>query len=210
MLARRLPAVVAAVVAAAAAAAAALVLAPAALAHVDIEPFQIPPGQPVRLTFYAPNEGKAPATELEVTVPGDAQLAVAQAVPGWTATVRGRTVTWRGGAIPVGQYGLFTAIVEAPDGEEQLEFTTTLRYENGFRQEFRPIVFVREAKAPAARDESGRTLGKYALGLAVAALVLAIGGGFLALWLWLRGGDPPGGGASAGGGDPAAGDPAGL
>ena len=171
------------------AAAVALALAPAALAHVDIEPFSIEPGQPARLTFYAPNEGKSPATELQVVVPGDAELAVAEAVPGWTATVQGQTVTWRGGRIPVGQYGLFSAIVGAPDGEEQLEFRTTLRYADGFRQVFSPIVFAREQKAPKARDEASRTLGKYALGLAVAALLLAIAAGFLALTGWLRTGD---------------------
>ena len=179
----------AAATAVASAAAIGLVLAPAALAHVDIEPFSIEPGQPARLTFYAPNEGKAPVTELEVQVPGDAELAVAEAVPGWTATVRGRTVTWRGGRIPVGQYGLFSAIVGAPDGEEKLEFRTTLRYADGFRQEFSPIVFARAQKAPKARDEASRTLGKYALGLAVAALLLAIAAGFLALTGWLRGSD---------------------
>ena len=167
----------------------ALALAPAALAHVDIEPFSIEPGQPARLTFYAPNEGKAPVTELEVVVPGDAELAVAEAVPGWTATVRGRTVTWRGGRIPVGQYGLFSAIVDAPGGEEKLEFRTTLRYTDGFRQVFSPIVFARAQKAPKARDEASRTLGKYSLGLAVAAIALALAAGFLALFTWLRAGD---------------------
>ena len=166
-----------------------LATAPAALAHVDIEPFSIEPGQPTRLTFYAPNEGKAPVIELQVVVPGDAELAVAEAVPGWTATVQGRTVTWRGGTIPVGQYGLFSAIVGAPDGEEKLEFRTTLRYTDGFRQVFSSIVFAREQKAPKARDEASRTLGKYALGLAVAAIALAIAAGFLALTGWLRAGD---------------------
>lgn len=177
---------------AAVAGAVALVAAPAALAHVDIEPFQIEPGQPARLTFYAPNEGKAPAVELEVAVPGDAELAVAQAVPGWSATVHGQTVSWRGGTIPVGQYGLFSAIVGAPDGDERLVFRATLRYADGFRQVFSPVVFVRVAKPPKAADDAGRTMTKYALGLAVAGLALAIGVGFLALWLWLRAGDPPG------------------
>ena len=167
----------------------ALAVAPAALAHVDIEPSSIEPGQPARLTFYAPNEGKAPVTEVEVVVPADAELAVVEAVPGWLAAVEGRTVTWRGGRIPVGQYALFSAIVSAPDGEEQLEFRTTLRYADGFRQEFSPIVFAREQKAPKARDEASRTLGKYSLGLAVAAIALAIAAGFLALFTWLRAGD---------------------
>jgi uncharacterized protein YcnI len=167
----------------------ALATAPAALAHVDIEPFSIEPGQPARLTFYAPNEGTSPVTELQVVVPGDAELAVAEAVPGWTATVSGRTVTWRGGRIPVGQYGLFSAIVGAPDGEEKLEFRTTLRYTDGFRQEFSPVVFARVQKAPKARDEASRTLGKYSLGLAVAAIALALAAGFLALFTWLRAGD---------------------
>lgn len=167
----------------------ALALAPAAHAHVDIEPFSIAPGQPTRLSFYTPNEGKAPVTELEVVVPGNAELAVAEAVPGWTATVHGRTVMWRGGRIPVGQYGLFSAIVGAPDGEEKLEFRTTLRYTDGFRQEFSPIVFAREQKAPKARDGASRTLGKYSLGLAVAAIALALAAGFLALFTWLRAGD---------------------
>ncbi len=167
----------------------ALATAPAALAHVDIEPFSIEPGQSARLTFYTPNEGKSPVTELEVVVPGDAELVVAEAVPGWAATVSGRTVTWRGGRIPVGQYGLFSAIVGAPDGEEKLEFRTTLRYADGFRQVFSPIVFAREQKALQVRDEAGRTLGKYALGLAVAAVALAIAAGFLALTTWLHAGD---------------------
>ena len=163
--------------------------APAALAHVDIEPFSVEPGQSARLSFSTPNEGKSPVTEVEVVVPVGAELATAEAVPGWTATVQGRTVTWRGGTIPVGQYGLFSAVVSAPDGEQKLEFRTTLRYTDGFRQEFSPIVFAREQKAPKARDEASRTLGKYSLGLAVAAVALALAAGFLALFTWLRAGD---------------------
>src|SRR5207247_1465167 len=101
---RRLP------IALVAAGAIALLVAPAALSHVGIEPASIQPDEAARLTFYAPNEGHAAIVELQVIVPSDAKLAVAQAVPGWQATVRGQTVTWRGGRIPVGQYGLFSVI----------------------------------------------------------------------------------------------------
>lgn len=177
---------------------AALAAAPAALAHVDIEPFELVPGQPQRVTFYAPNEGKAPASVLEVTVPESVEIAVVEAVPGWTATVDGRTIVWRGGSILVGQYGLFSALVAAPDEEQALEFRTTLRYDDGFRQVFNPIAFARAAKDPAARDEAGRTMGKYALGLAIAALALAVAAAFVALFTWLRSGDRPAGDPPAG------------
>lgn len=175
----------------------ALVAAPIALGHVDIEPFELEPGVPQRITFYAPNEGKAPAHTLEVIVPDSVEIAVFEAVPGWQASVEGRTITWSGGTIPVGQYGLFSALVAAPDEEQTLEFRTTLRYDDGFRQVFNPIAFSRAAKDPEARDEAGRTMGKYALGLAIAALALAVAGAFVALFTWLRGGDRPGSGPSA-------------
>lgn len=176
----------------AAALATALAAAPAALAHVDLEPIEAAPGQPVRLTFYAPNEGKAEADELQLDFPEGAVPAVAQAVTGWTATVRERTVTWSGGSIPVGTYGLFSAVVEAPDASGPIEVRTTLRYVDGTRQVFSPVLFVREPRAAQATDGSSRTLATYALGLAAAALALAGGAGLLGLWAWLRAGDPPG------------------
>lgn len=166
--------------------------APAALAHVGIEPSTLPPGQPNRITLYAPNEGKAPASSLEVEFPKGMLPAVAEAVAGWTASVRGQTVTWTGGTIPAGTYARFSAMVEAPDRTGPVVLRTTLGYSDGFRQVFQPVVLVREAQAPRARDQASRTGVKWAMGLAVAGLALAAAVGFLALWLWLRAGDAPG------------------
>lgn len=165
--------------------------APAALAHVGIEPPVVPPGQPSRITLYAPNEGKTAATSLQAVFPSGMVPAVAEAVPGWAARVDGQTVTWSGGSIPPGTYGLFSAVVEAPDEPGSAVVRTTLGYGGGFRQVFQPVVLVREAQAPEARDQSSRTGVKWAMGLAVAALALAAAVGFLALWLWLRAGDDP-------------------
>ena len=174
------------------AAALAAVGAPAALAHVGIEPSTLPPGQPNRITLYAPNEGKTPATSLEAVFPEGMVPAVAEAVPGWTARVDGQTVTWSGGSIPVGTYGLFSAMVEAPDETGSALVRTTLGYADGYRQVFQPVVLVREAEPPKAADQASRTGVKWAMGLAVAGLALAAAVGFLALWLWLRAGDAPG------------------
>ena len=170
---------------------AALAAAPAALAHVGIEPHVVEPAAPVRLTFTAPNEKDVPAVGLEVAFPRGAQPAVAQTVPGWRAEVRGRTVAWSGGSIPVGTYGLFSALVEPPDEPGRIEVATTLRYADGTAQSFTQVLVVQERQAVKATDSSSRTLATFALGLAAAALALAAGAGFLGLWLWLKAGDPP-------------------
>ncbi len=167
---------------------AALALAPAAAAHGTVTPRTISPGSDVLLSFAVPNEGKAKpdAVRVVIAVPPAFQLDDAGARPGWEAHVVGNrtTVSWRGGAIPPGQYETFSIRGTAPGRPVRLVFTVLVAHTTGPTDTYRPVVVVEPP--PPRHDEGARTLGRAALALAIAAVIIALGGGFLALWLWLR------------------------
>ncbi|HEY6054956.1 MAG TPA: hypothetical protein VIU86_13555, partial [Gaiellaceae bacterium] len=74
--------------------------------------------------------------------------------------------------------------VRAPTTTERAVFAVLVSLANGRTVTYQPTVDVARAEAP--RDEGARTLAEAALILAAVAVLLALGGGFLALWLWLR------------------------
>ena len=166
------------------AAAVALALAPAAGAHVTMRPVRIDPGSDARVVFSVPNETKATITQVAIGLPPDFRLGEAEVKPGWKTEMSSRTVTWKGHDIKPDQFAEFTLHVQAPDVEEKAVFPVLVSLANGQTVTYQPSLLVEPAPAP--RDEGARTLATAALIVGGAGLLVAIGGGFLAFWLWLR------------------------
>jgi uncharacterized protein YcnI len=173
--------------AASAALAALLAAAAPAAAGVTVAPSKVAPDQEVILAFAVPNDNdrQADAPRVVIATPPDFRLEDAGARPGWTAQLVGKgTVAWRGGSIPPGQFESFTLRGTTPRGRVRLVFTVLVAHTSGPTDTYRPTVLV---SPPASGHDSGaRTLGGIALAVGLAAAAIAIGGGFLALWLWLR------------------------
>jgi uncharacterized protein YcnI len=164
-----------------------LAFAAPAAAGVTVAPSQLLPGHEVILSFAVPNENtaKADAPRVVIATPPDFKLEDAGASPGWTAERVGRgTVAWRGGSIPPGQFETFSLRGATPQGRVRLVFTVLVAHTSGPTDTFRPAVLV--APLVSAHDSGARTLGGAALAAALGAAAIAVGGGFLALWLWLR------------------------
>ena len=159
----------------------------AAAAHVGVDPPRLDPGTTQLLTFTVPNERATPLTGFALERPRELRIEQVETRAGWTASSRGRLLSWRGGPVPAGQLATFAALLTAPEEAGTLIFVGRLSYADGSAQIFRPAVTVGPAPAAASgRDEGARTLGKAALGVGIAALVLALATGFFALYLWLR------------------------
>jgi uncharacterized protein YcnI len=93
---------------------AALVLvAPAAGAHVEIEPAEGVAGATATLTFHVAFEGSA-TTGLEVQLPEGASVEEVPTKAGWTSAVdtAARTVTWSGGSVAADDD--FAVVVQLP------------------------------------------------------------------------------------------------
>lgn len=97
--------------------AATVVLAPAAWAHVDLEPGEALAGSTTTLTFsfHHGKDGTA-TTALVVQVPEGTTVVDTPAVEGFTSVVdeAERTVTWSGGSVPDGTEARFPLVVELP------------------------------------------------------------------------------------------------
>jgi hypothetical protein len=165
-------------------AALALALAAPAGAHLSLTPRSTSAGADVDLTFAVPNEDD-PNGVVRVTlgIPMDFELDDAEAKPGWTQSRAGQTVTWSAGRIPRGQYGTFGIRGTAPKRAETVLFNVLVGSGEGKTTTYRVGLNV---KAHPQRDVGARTLGKAALIVAIGAAILALAGGFLALYVWLR------------------------
>jgi len=167
----------------------ALLAAPLAAAHVTVSPEAIQAGTTATLAFQSPNEGTgAPVTGLRLVLPAGLAVDQLEVAPGWSASVRGRTVTWSGGRIPPGQFAVFSLVVTASAGTGTLAIEARQTFADGTSAEWRPALSVTEA-APAGaagRDAGARSLGKAALAVAIAAAGFAVLACFLGLFLWLR------------------------
>jgi len=131
-----------------------VVLAGTASAHVTVSADAVSAGHDVKAVFRVPNErDDASTVRLEVSFPTDhpmGQVSVA-AVPGWTATVRKRTlavpvhahdggeitevvesVVWQGGAIKPGGFLEFPVTIgPLPQDADQLVFKALQSYSDG-------------------------------------------------------------------------------
>jgi hypothetical protein len=190
---------------------AALALPGAAAAHVTVTPRQLAPGAEGLLVFSAPNErDRVPLTELTVTLPPGFLVGSVETKSGWDVTVRTRTVTWTGGSIPPRQFATFAIRAVAPQRTGSAATTAIERFGDGRASTFHPRLAVEPSSTAAAttarpgRDSGARTLGRFALGVGLAGILLAAAAGFLALRSWLLSPDPDGetGGRGAAAGRP--------
>ena len=123
-------------------------------AHVSVSPASLPQGtSDAILTFRVPNESiSASVTGLQIAFPLNHPIAVVspQAGSGWNVTVKSSRlakpittddgtftstvseIDWRGGSIPVGQFGLFNVLAQGlPSGTSQLVFKAVQDYSDG-------------------------------------------------------------------------------
>ena len=156
----------------------------AARAHLSLTPSSVNAGSDVDLTFAVPNDDD-PNGVVRVTlgIPMDFQLDDAEAKPGWTQSRAGQSVTWSGGRIPRGQYATFGIRGTSPSRWETVLFNVLVGSGVGKTTTYRVGLNVR---AHPQRDVGARTLGKAALIVAIGAGVVALAGGFLALYVWLK------------------------
>jgi uncharacterized protein YcnI len=162
----------------------ALALAAPAAAHVSITPKSVSAGSDVDLVIAVPNQSD-PRGIVRVTigVPAELQLDDAELKPGWTQQRAAQAITWTGGPIPKGQFATFGLRGTAPGRGETVLFNVLVGSRSGKTTTYRVALDVR---AHASRDVGARNLGKAALFVALAAALLALAGGFLALYVWLR------------------------
>jgi uncharacterized protein YcnI len=178
--------------AAPAAALVALALVPAAAGHGSIRPSAAAPGSTEEFVFFVANaRDDSGMVGFTVELPQGATLVEATArQPDWIVSSAAGRVEWRGGPIPARTFDTFALLATLPDRQGTADFVGTEIYEDGPGPPFRLGVVLAGTSAGAAadvRDEGARTLGKAALFVSIAALVLAAAGFFLGLARWLRG-----------------------
>lgn len=138
-------------------------------------PERVSPDEEARLAFTVPNEGTTPLLDVRVALRGLAVEAV-EAKAGWRTARAGATVVWRGGEIRAGEFDTFS-VTGTPTGAGRIEWRVTSGGETSSG-----AIDV----APPARGTSSST-AKIALGVGIAAAVVAVGTFFVALAIWLRG-----------------------
>jgi uncharacterized protein YcnI len=172
--------------------AAALIVAPAAAAHVTINPNAVQADSFARFDLRVPNEREnASTTKVAVKLPKGLVEVSFQPKPGWKRSVAMGTVTWQGGTIAPGEFDEFGLSAKVPNEPgAKLTFPAVQTYSNGEvvhwigapdADEPAPQVTL-EAAAPTTTSEaSGSDNGRanLALGLGIAGLVA----GLLALGL---------------------------
>ena len=165
----------------------ALAFAPSAWAHLSVSPTRVSVGEAVDLTFSAPNEDDPVGIDhVILRVPAGFDLDDAEAKPGWTQSKSEGAITWSGGRIPSGQYATFSIRGTAPSSPGTVTFNVLVGDRTGKSITYRVGLDVVKS---TTRDNGARTLGKAAIGVALAAAVLALLGLFVGIYLWLR--QPP-------------------
>jgi hypothetical protein len=118
-------------------------------------------------------------------------LGEVQARPGWEATATATSVVWQGGRIPPGQFETFSLLATATGRPKVLPFRVQESFSDGTVDRYRPTVHVVPAASLAAaqpgagRDSGARTLGKFALAIALAAAAGVVLLAFVLLGAWL-------------------------
>jgi uncharacterized protein YcnI len=161
-----------------------VVLAPAASAHLSVNPSQVRTGALVDLVFSVPNAGDGYGIDhVTLGIPQDFRLDDAEAKPTWSQSRTGQAVTWSGGRIPKHQFALFAIRGTAPARPETVLFNVLVGDRMGKSITYRlPL----DVTAHGVHDAGARSLGRAALIVAIAGAGLALAAGFLALYVWLR------------------------
>jgi uncharacterized protein YcnI len=163
---------------------AALAQAAPAFAHLSIVPSRVHTRELADLVLSVPNIGDARGIDhVTVGIPSDFDLDDVEAKPGWTQSRTGQAVTWSGGMIPKGTFARFAIRGTAPAKSETVLFNVLVGDRTGKSITYRVPL---DVTSRSEEDAGARTLGKAALGVAVAAALLALGALFLGLYLWVR------------------------
>ncbi|WP_320669322.1 YcnI family protein [Patulibacter defluvii] len=122
---------------AAGAVAATLLLAPAASAHVTVQPSASRPADLQRYRVTVPNEEQAAdTTAVRVQLPKGIDFLLVEATPGWKAKVVRRgdqpsEIRWTGGRVPPGAYAELRFIARNPVRTGTLTFKALQQYSDG-------------------------------------------------------------------------------
>jgi hypothetical protein len=162
----------------------AALVAPAALAGADVAPKRVTPGTQARLTFTVTNDTPVAINGVSITVPSDFVLGEAETKGSWKTEMRARTATWAGYRIAPNQFAVFALTVRVPKTKERALFAVLANGMNGRTETWQAEVEV--TPTPPVRDDGARRLATVALIIAALAGLVALAGGLLALWLWLR------------------------
>jgi hypothetical protein len=161
-----------------------LVLAVPAGAHLSINPSGVLRGQLVDLVFSVPNEDDPYGIDhVTLGIPQEFQLDDAEAKPGWSQSRTGQAVAWSGGNIPKGTFARFAIRGTAPPRAGMVLFNVLVGDRRGKSITYRVPL---EVMAHGPQDAGARSLGRAALIVAIVAVAIALGAGFVALHLWLR------------------------
>lgn len=135
-----------------------LVLAGAALAHVEVSPDRVPAGATETFTVEVPTEKEIPTTEVRLELPEGFEATGVEAPSGWQAEVRGNALVWTGGEIPVANSEEFSfeATVSQEAGSFRLNAIQT--YQDGSVAEWTGAADSEEP-APAVEVVGGQAAG---------------------------------------------------
>lgn len=162
----------------------ALLFVPSAWAHLSVAPTRVGVGEAVDLTFGAPNEDDDLGVDhVTLTVPAGFDLDDAEAIPGWTQSSSGASITWAGGRIPKGQYATFGIRGTAPKTPGTVTFNVLVGDRTGKSITYQVGLDVVKS---TTRDNGARSLGKAAIAVALVAAALGLIALFVGLYVWLR------------------------
>lgn len=163
------------------AAAALLVFPAAAAAHVEMSPNRVDPGSFTLYTVLSPDEGEQPLTGLRLTVPDGMEVDAAAATPGFTTELvrdqahRIVAISWQGGSVAPDELGLFRFSASVGSDETTLHLVGVQTFADGSTRVWKtPVVEVAKQSAGSGSDNGTRGLAAAAVGLAAAALVMAV------------------------------------
>ena len=164
----------------------ALALPSAAAAHVQLSPNRVAPGAFTLFTVLSPNESVQPLTGLQLVIPVGLQVDSVADTPGFTTRIvedqqhRIAGLSWQGGRIGSARLALFHfSGIAGNDGVLQL--TGIQRFADGSTKVWHsPTVTVATAEDSSSQRDS------LTLGLAVAALVIALLVGGALVFVLLR------------------------
>jgi uncharacterized protein YcnI len=179
-----------------------LLAASPAWAHEEINPKSFPTGAPTFFSLSASNEQKADLTKVTLTAPAGVNFgATTKEPPGWTLSKTDSVLTWTGGAVKPDKFEQWGYEIDSADQPGNLTYKVTLGFADGKSDDVNVVVTavaggttattaatalgssatpttVVKATGPIKKDE-GRA--NAALGIGIAALVLALVAGGLAL-----------------------------
>jgi uncharacterized protein YcnI len=162
----------------------------AASAHPIVQPAESPGGATERYAIAVPSEKPLATVRLEVQFPRPLVVTELEAPPGWQVTAEkvgsGQILgaMWQGGSIPAGQFATFGLLAQNPKDSTELVWSIIQTYEDGSEVQW---TGPESAQFPATRTriQGAATPGSSEI-LAVAALIVSIGGAIICVLGWRR------------------------